>query len=206
VFFWLVVTLQVVSGWSALAAGLSLLPITVLMLLFSPRAGALGERLGPRIPMAVGPLVAAAGVALLAGVGPQAGFLGDVLPGTLLLGAGLTATVTPLTATVLGAVEDDRAGLASGVNNAVARTGGLVLVAVLPTLTGLGGGGFNDPVELAPAFRTAMLICAALLASGGLVAALLLRPAPAPGNRATCPPRHCAVDATPTGLTQRTGR
>lgn len=208
VFFWLVVTLQVVSGWSPLAAGLSLLPVTVLMLLFSPQAGALGERLGPRMPMAVGPLVAAVGVALLAGVGPHAGFVGDVLPGTFLLGAGLTVTVTPLTATVLSAVDDDRAGLASGVNNAVARTGGLVLVAVLPGLTALGGGGFNDPVALAPAFRVAMLICAGLMASGGIVAALLLRPTrtPVSGDRATCPPRHCAVDAPPAGLAQRTGR
>ena len=203
VFFWLVVTLQVVSGWRPLAAGLALLPVTVLMLVFSPRAGALGERLGPRIPMTVGPLVAAAGVALLAGIGPHAGFFGDVLPGTFLLGAGLTVTVTPLTATVLGAVEADRAGLASGVNNAVARTGGLVLVAVLPGLTRLGGGGFGDPVALAPAFRTAMLICAGLMAVGGLVAALLLRPTATAGKSASCPPRHCAVDATPTGVAQR---
>ena len=203
VFFWVVVTLQVVAGWTPLAAGMALLPVTVLMLIFSPQAGALGERLGPRIPMTVGPLAAAAGVALLARIGPHAGFLGDVLPGMVLLGAGLTVTVTPLTATALGAVDDDMTGLASGVNNAVARTGGLVLVALLPDLTGLGGGGFTDPADLAPAFGPAMRICAALMALGGLVAAVALRAAPVARNRATCPPRHCALDATPPGVAQR---
>ena len=178
VFFWLVVTLQVVSGWSALTAGLSLLPVTVLMLLLSPRAGALGDRLGPRIPMTLGPLVGAVGVALLARIGSHASYLTDVLVPVVLLGAGLTLTVTPLTATVLGAVEDGRTGLASGVNNAVARTGGLLLVAVLPALTGLGAGGFADPAVLQPAFRTAMLICAGLLALGGVIAALSIRPLP----------------------------
>lgn len=206
VFFWLVVTLQVVAGWSPLTAGLSLLPVTVLMLLFSPRAGALGDRLGPRIPMTVGPLLAAVGVGLLARVGPDASFLVDVLGPVSLLGAGLTVTVTPLTATVLGAVEEERAGLASGVNNAVARTGGLLLVAVLPVLTGLGTDGFADPAALAPAFTSAMVICAGLLAVGGVVAAGALGPGPTPpsaGEEATCPRRHCAVDTSPVGVTHR---
>lgn len=200
VLFWLVVTLQVVSGWSPLAAGLSLLPVTVLMLLFSPRAGLVGDRLGPRIPMTVGPLVAAVGVALLARVGPDASYLADVLLPVTLLGGGLTLTVTPLTATVLGAVEEERAGLASGVNNAVARTGGLLLVAVLPALTGLGAGGFAEPDALEPAFRTAMLISAALLALGGGVAGLAIRPLTAAAyaeEGPACPRRHCAVDAPP---------
>ncbi|MGA8045072.1 MAG: MFS transporter [Dermatophilaceae bacterium] len=204
VFFWLVVTLQVVAGWSALSAGLSLLPVTVLMLLFSPRAGVIGDRLGPRIPMTVGPLLAACGVALLTRIGRDSD-LTDVLIPVTLLGAGLTLTVTPLTATVLGAVEETRAGLASGVNNAVARTGGLLLVAALPVVTGLSSG-FDDPAALEPAFRTAMLVCAALLAIGGATAALALRPATAEGPRAegpACPPRHCAVDTTPVGVTDR---
>ena len=196
VFFWLVVALQVVSGWSPLAAGLSLLPVTVLMLLFSPRAGAIGDRLGPRIPMTVGPLVSAVGVALLARVGSAPSPFADVLVPVTVLGAGLTLTVTPLTATVLAAVEEDRAGLASGVNNAVARTGGLLLVAVLPAVTGLGTGGFGDPASLAPAYRTAMVVCAALLVAGGLVAAVGLRPSLACHSSAR---RHCAVDAPPLG-------
>ncbi|MDX5319050.1 MAG: MFS transporter, partial [Actinomycetes bacterium] len=167
---------------------------------------ALGDRLGPRIPMTVGPLLAAVGVGLLARLGPDASFLVDVLGPVTLLAAGLTVTVTPLTATVLGAVEEERAGLASGVNNAVARTGGLLLVAVLPALTSLGADGFADPAALAPAFTSAMLICAGLLALGGVVAALTLRPTATPagvGEEATCPPRHCAVDTSPVGVTHR---
>jgi MFS family permease len=204
-----VIALQVVSGWSPLAAGLSLLPVTVLMLLFSPRAGLVGDRLGPRVPMTVGPLVAAAGVALLARVGPDASYLVDVLAPVTLLGVGLTITVAPLTATVLGAVPQEQAGLASGVNNAVARTGGLVLVAVLPALTGLGPRGFAEPADLQPAFRTAMVVCAALLALGGIVAALAIRPVRVPSSPEegpACPPRHCAVDATPMGVTDRSDR
>ncbi len=206
VFFWLVVTLQVVSGWRPLAAGLSLLPVTALMLVFSSRVGQLGDRLGPRLPMTVGPLLGAAGVALLARVGPNASYRADVLLPVTLLGAGLTITVTPLTSTVLGAVEEDRAGLASGVNNAVARTGGLLLVAVLPALTGLGAGGFGDPAALGPAFPTAMLVCAGLLAVAGAVAGLAIRPLPTPptseeGPR--CPRRYCAVDAPPFGVADR---
>jgi predicted MFS family arabinose efflux permease len=206
VFFWLVITLQVVSGWSPLAAGLSLLPVTVLMLLFSPRAGLVGDRLGPRVPMTVGPLAAALGVALLVRVGPDASWVLDVLIPVMLLGVGLTITVAPLTATVLGAAPEGRAGVASGVNNAVARTGGLVLVAVLPAVTGLGSGGFSEPADLAPAFRTAMAFCAALLAFGGVVAALTIGPARGPGpgpEAAAAPHRHCAVDAPPLTATER---
>lgn len=208
IFFWLVVALQVVSGWSALTAGLSLLPVTVLMLLFSPSAGAIGDRLGPRIPMTVGPLVAAAGVALLARIGPEASYLADVLIPVSLLGAGLTLTVTPLTATVLGALDEARSGLASGVNNAVARTGGLLLVAALPALTGLANG-FDDPAALEPAFRTAMLICAALLAFGGGIAALGLGRVTEERTREEGPTfarRHCAVDVTPMGITEKSER
>jgi len=203
VFFWLVITLQVVSGWNPLVAGLSLLPVTVLMLLFSPRAGVLGDRLGPRVPMTVGPLVAAAGVALMIRVGPDAAYLTDVLAPVTLLGIGLTITVAPLTATVLGAVPEEQAGLASGVNNAVARTGGLVLVAVLPALTGLGARGFTEPADLQPAFRTAMAVCAGLLALGGVIAALAIRPARTPARKPEGPARHCAVDAPPMTATDR---
>jgi EmrB/QacA subfamily drug resistance transporter len=203
VFFWLVITLQVVSGWNPLVAGLSLLPVTVLMLLFSPRAGVLGDRLGPRVPMTVGPLVAAAGVALMIRVGPDAAYLTDVLAPVTLLGIGLTITVAPLTATVLGAVPEEQAGLASGVNNAVARTGGLVLVAVLPALTGLGSRGFAEPADLQPAFRTAMAVCAGLLALGGVIAALGIRPARTPARKPEGPARHCAVDAPPMTATDR---
>lgn len=199
IFFWLVVTLQVVSGWDPLSAGLSLLPVTVLMLLFSPKAGAIGDRLGPRVPMTAGPMLAAAGVALLTRVGPDASYLTDVLLPVCLLGAGLTITVAPLTATVLAAVPESHAGLASGVNNAVARTGGLLLVAVLPALTGLSANGFHEPAQLAPAFRTAMITCALLLAAGAVIAAIGLRRHPAAPVSTQEPERrrHCAVDGPP---------
>ena len=200
VFFWLVLTLQVVAGWSPLTAGLSLLPVTVIMLLFSPRAGVLGDRFGPRLPLTAGPLLGAVGVALLARIGSDASYFTDVLLPVACLGAGLTITVTPLTSTALGAVEGDRAGLAGGINNAVARTGGLVLVASLPAVTGLPEGGFGDPAALEPAFRTAMIICAALLALAGGVAAVALGAQPArrrPGRGPKGLMRHCAVDATP---------
>jgi EmrB/QacA subfamily drug resistance transporter len=201
VLFWLVVTLQVVAGWSPLRAGLSLLPITVLMLLFSPKAGVLGDRFGPRLPMTAGALLGAIGVALLSRIGPDASYGVNVLVPVTLLGLGLTLAVTPLTATVLRAVSEERAGLASGVNNAVARTGGLLLVAVLPALTGLGSDGFGDAAALEPAFRTAMLLCAALLATAAAVAVLGIRQ-PAKETGAGCPPRHCALDTTPVGVTE----
>ena len=201
VFFWLVVTLQVVAGWDALAAGLSLMPVTLLMLAFSPRAGVLGDRLGARAMLTAGPLAGALGVGLLSRIGPDPSPVGDVVVPVLLLGIGLTITVAPLTTTVLGAVADDQAGLASGVNNAVARTGGLLLVALLPTLTGLGQQGFGDPAALAAAFRVAMLICSSLFLAGAVVAAVALRAAPPRPGAPSCPRRHCAVDATPLGVT-----
>ena len=206
-FFWLVVTLQVVAGFGPLEAGMSLIPVTLVMLAFSAQAGALGERLGPRIPMAAGPMVAAVGVAALTRVGSGATYLGDVLGPVTLFAIGLTLTVTPLTATALNAVPQQQAGLASGVNNAVARTGGLLLVALLPVLAGLDAHGFSDASTLEPAFRTAMTICATLLAAGGLVSAALIRsprrPEPPPEPELSCPRHHCSVDAPPIGSTSR---
>ena len=178
VLFWLVVALQVVSGFSPLAAGLSLLPVTILMLLLSPRAGVVGDRLGPRIPMTAGPWIAALGVAAMARIGPDSSYVVDVLVPATVLAAGITLTVTPLTATALGSLPATQAGLASGVNNAVARTGGLLIVAALPVLTGLPGEGFGDSSTLEPAFERAMLWCAGLLAVGGTVAGLFLRTPP----------------------------
>lgn len=168
----LVLQLQVSLGWSALAAGAALAPSTLLMLLLSGRSGAAAARTGPRLPLVVGPLVGAAGVALLAGVGPGGTYPVDVLPGVLLLGSGLVVTVAPLTATVLAAAPDALAGTASGVNNAVARSAGLVAVAALPALVGLQGDAYADPSLLTPAFRAAMLVCSGLLVLGALVAAV----------------------------------
>jgi EmrB/QacA subfamily drug resistance transporter len=204
VFFLAGLQLQVVIGFTPLAAGAALLPLTGLMLLLSPRAGALAEAIGPRVPMTVGPVLCAAGLFLLAGVGPGASYVRTVLPGVLVLGLGLSLTVAPLTATALGSVDERHAGVASGVNNAVARAAGLLSVAALPLVAGLGGGALTDPAALAPTYRASMLVCAGLMLAGAAIAAVGI-PSRAPARRGRAePPRrvsparfHCAVTGPP---------
>jgi len=179
------VQLQVGGGWTALQAGAALVPTTIVLLLLSTSAGALATRIGPRLPMTVGPIVCAVGTALLAiSIDRNPSYVVDVLPGVLVFSLGLVLIVAPLTATVLAAVDDRHAGAASGVNNAVARTAGLLAIAVLPLAVGLSGDDYADPVAITAGFRTAMLICAGLLAAGGAIAAIGIRrdvlPAPEP--------------------------
>jgi hypothetical protein len=173
--FLLPVQLQRVAGFSPVEAGSALLPLTAMMLLLSARAGRLAQRIGPRLPMTVGPAVAGVGLALLARVGADASYVTDVLPAVLVFGLGLSATVAPLTATVLGAVPPQRVGVASAVNNDVARTAGLLAVAVLPGLAGLNAAAYADPATFSAGFSRAVLIAAALCASGGLLSWLALR-------------------------------
>lgn len=175
IFFLLVVELQVVAGMSPLLAGTALLPVTVLMLLLSSRGGQLGQRIGPRLPMTIGPLLASAGVLLTLRIGPHASYLIDVLPGVVLLGLGLCLTVAPLTTTVLAAVESRHAGVASGVNNAVARAAGLLAVAVLPVAAGISNDDYRHPDAFDHGFQIAIVLCAGLLAAGGLIAAFTIR-------------------------------
>jgi EmrB/QacA subfamily drug resistance transporter len=170
VFFFLGLELQIVAGFSPLAAGAALLPATVVMLLLSPRAGALGQRIGPRLPMTLGPILCALALVLLAGIDADASYARDVLPGVVLVGLGLALLVAPLTATALGSVDEQHAGIASGVNNAVARAASLLSVAVLPLAAGLGGGSLTDPATLEPTHRAAMLLCAGLLLAGAATA------------------------------------
>jgi len=174
VLFFLVIDLQTVLGYGALQAGLSTLPITVIMLFLAARGGALATRIGPRIPMTVGPLVMAVGVAWLSRLHAGSSYWLDVLPPLVVFGLGLALMVAPLTATVLGAAPDDRAGIASGVNNAVARAGSLFAVAALPALVGLSGDEYDQPATFDAAYGQALLICAALLAAGGLVSWLTI--------------------------------
>lgn len=169
VLFLLVLQLQVTSGYSALQAGLATLPITVVMLLFSSRAAVIASRTGPRLPMSVGPLFCAAGVLLLAFVGRDASYLTAVFPGMLLFAVGLTTLVSPLTTAVLAAAPDRHAGVASGINNAVARAGSLLAVAALPALVGLSGEDYQHASALTDGFRRGELLCALLLLGGGLV-------------------------------------
>ena len=178
VLVFLVLQLQTVAGYGPLQAGLATLPVTVAMLLLAARGGALGARLGPRLPMSVGPLVMAAGTLLLLRVGPSTAYIKDVLPGLTVFGLGLALLVAPLTATVLAAAPDERAGVASGVNNAVARAGSLLAVAALPPVVGLSGGQYADPAAFGAGYRLAVVACAGLLALGGVVSWLAVPAGP----------------------------
>jgi len=194
VFFLLVLQLQVVASFSPLRAGMALLPVTALMLLLSARAGALAQRIGPRLPMTLGPLIAAGGLLLTLRIGPHASYLRDVLPAVAVFGLGLSCMVAPLTATVLGAAPEHLAGTASGVNNAVARSAGLLAVASLPALVGLGGADYTEPGAFGSGFRAAMVICAGLLIVGAVVAAALVRTQPQPAHvMAVDKQSYCAV-------------
>lgn len=170
--FLVVVQLQQSLHYSALAAGLAMLPSTGIMLIGSPLAGALGERAGPRLPMTVGPLIAAAGLALMARIVPGASYVGTVLPAVVVFGVGLAITVAPLTAAVLSAVSETYAGIASGVNNAVSRLAGLVAIAVLPAAAGIDAG---PGQPLGAGFSLAMVITAAICVVGGATALLTIR-------------------------------
>jgi EmrB/QacA subfamily drug resistance transporter len=174
-FVLLVLHLQVVAGFSPLLAGSALLPLTVIMLVFSARVGALAQQIGPRILLTMGPLVSTAGVLLMLRINVDASYALDVLPAVTVFGAGLALTVAPLTATVLDSAADRYAGVASGVNNAVARAAGLLAVAVVPVVAGIGGDDYTDPVTFGASFRTALLIIAGLLVAGALVAFGLIR-------------------------------
>jgi EmrB/QacA subfamily drug resistance transporter len=156
--------LQEVAGWKATWAGLALIPSTALMLALSSRFGALSGRYGPRLFMAMGPAVGAAGYALMLTMGTTVDYWWQLLPGVLVFGLGLSITVAPLTAAILGAVPPDHAGIGSAVNNAVARIAGLVAVAC----AGLVVAGPLDQAGL----RRILMVCVALMLVGALVSAL----------------------------------
>ena len=130
-FFFLVLFLQQVAGYSALEAGTTTIPVTLVMFLFSARFGALADRHGPRFFMGVGPLVAAVGLAFFLRVDADVDYVTDLLPGLLIFSVGLAMTVAPLTATVLADADEHNAGIASGVNNAIARVASLIAIAAV---------------------------------------------------------------------------
>ena len=173
-FFLLVAFLQISMGYTPVEAGAASLPVTLLMLAFSARAGMLAQRIGARIPLTVGPLVIAAGLLMLTGVSPGDEYVTAILPGVVVFGLGLTLVVAPVTATVLAAADTRHSGIASGVNNAVARVGGLLAVAVLPVAAGLTGDSFYDPAKMTDGFHMAMVVCAVLAAAGGAIAWLTI--------------------------------
>lgn len=164
--FLIALQLQQSLGYTALEAGLSLLPFTVIMLFLSRSVGGLVQRTGPRLPMTTGPACAAAGFALLTRATPGAGYLGGVLPGVVVFGLGMAITVTPLTATVLAAVDERHVGAASGANNAISRLASLLAVAVLPLVAGLDATGTG---ALGPGFTRAMLICGGICLLGSVI-------------------------------------
>ncbi len=212
--FLLPIELQIVAHYSPLASGLALLPVTLVMLLFSARSGQLSARIGPRLQMTLGPFVVGAGLALLTRATNPGSYLTQVFPAVLLFAVGLAIVVAPLTATAMGAAPAEHSGIASAVNNVVARAAGLLAVAVLPLAAGLTGAAALSAATLATGFRTAMLIAAAASAAGGVIAALTIR------NPAHTPVQverysrtwHCALgnpplrpDAVPEGRGVGTG-
>jgi EmrB/QacA subfamily drug resistance transporter len=169
-FFLIVVHLQTDLGYSALAAGSALLPVTAIMLVLSSRAGALAQRIGPRWPMTIGPIIVAIALVMLSGIDPGTSYVSGVLPGMLVFGLGLAITVAPLTAAVLAAVDDHHAGIGSAINNAAARIASLLAIAVVPAVAGL-----SD--DFSGGYPKAILISAALAAVGGVIAYLTIRTA-----------------------------
>jgi EmrB/QacA subfamily drug resistance transporter len=197
--FLLPIELQTVSGYSPLQAGVALLPVTGMMLLLSSRLGALATRIGPRLPMTVGPLLVGVGMALLVRV-RGGSYVVDVLPAALVLGLGLAVTVAPLTTTVLAAAPAERAGIASAVNNDIARAASLLAVAVLPAATGLTGASYLQATAFDRGFRSAVLLAGGLAALGGLVSAAGVRNPSALASRpdgGTRAATHCALEAPP---------
>jgi Na+/melibiose symporter-like transporter len=174
-FFFLMLQLQNVLGYSALAAGAAILPVNVIMLTLSPVAGRISTRIGPRIPMTAGAIVAAAGMVLCGFIQPGASYVRVMLPAFVVFGLGLATVVAPLTATVLAAAPERQSGVASAVNNAVARVAGLLAVAILPLLAGVAGLKKAGGTEFAAGYTRAMWITAGFCAIGGLTAFLTIR-------------------------------
>jgi EmrB/QacA subfamily drug resistance transporter len=204
-FFLLVAFLQISMDYTPIEAGAASLPVTLLMLLFSARSGALAQRIGARLPLTVGPLIIAAGLLMLMLVDPGDSYLTSLLPGIVVFGLGLTLVVAPVTATVLAAADARHSGVASGVNNAVARVGGLLAVAVLPLAVGITGDNFYDPEKMTDGFHMAMMICAVLAVLGGILAWLtisstVLHAEPEPGGDTPdqlAEDHFCAINGTP---------
>jgi EmrB/QacA subfamily drug resistance transporter len=196
--FLLPVALQQIAGYSPLDAGLTLLPVTGLMLVLSARSGRLASRIGPRLQMSVGPLVAGIGLLLLARLTGDHHYVSGVLPGVVVLGLGLVITVAPLTSTAMSSAPGEHAGLASAVNNDVARAAGLLAVAVIPVVSGLTGHAYLHPGAFAHGFRIASVITGAMCAVGAGVAALTISNSSEPPTE---PAEHHPLCQTCSGAT-----
>jgi MFS family permease len=199
--FLLATYLQTALGYSPVESGLSLMPVTLLMLVLSAKAGDLASRIGPRRPMTLGPLVVAAGLGLMARIQPGTSYAATVLPAVVVFGLGLALTVAPLTATVLAAADERHAGVASGVNNAVARVAQLLAVAGLPVVAGITGDAYTDPAAFASGFGVAATVTAGLAAVAAAVSWTTISDGVLAGEPAPAPPPekhyHCAAEAPP---------
>ena len=195
--FLLPVELQLVAHYTPLKSGLALVPVTLIMLVFSARSGQLSARIGPRLQMSLGPVVVGAGLALLARATDHGSYWTQVFPAIVIFGIGPAITVAPLTSTAMSAAPAEHSGIASAVNNTVARAAGLFAVAVLPLAAGLTGAAALSPAELADGFRTAVYIAGAASAAGGLLAVLTIRNPARPKAGAAEPecPYACGVGA-----------
>jgi MFS family permease len=183
--FVLPIQLQDITGYSALATGTALLPLTALTLVLSARGGTLSGRYGPRGPLTAGSLICALALVLATRIGAQASYLTDVLPVVVLVGLGIPLVTPAITTTVLSSVPDGLAGIASAVSNGVARVAGLLIVAALPMLARLPQDAADDPVALDHGFDRSMLIGSGLFVIGGLVSYFGLARSPRPRSENT---------------------
>jgi EmrB/QacA subfamily drug resistance transporter len=196
VFFLLVVQLQTSLGYSATAAGAAPIPVTIIMLTLSARVGRLAQRIGPRKPLTVGPIVTAAGMLLMSRIGPDSTYLSDVFPAVVVFGLGLALIVAPVTATALAAVDERHSGVASGVNNAVSRAAQLIAVAALPAIVGIGGSDYSDAQAFSESFGDAMVITAVVAAAGAAVSWFLISDDVLVDDESE-PIYHCGAESTP---------
>jgi EmrB/QacA subfamily drug resistance transporter len=207
VIFLFVAFLQVTLGYSAVQAGAATLPITVLLLALSSPSGAIAQRIGPRIPLAAGAVLAGAGLLLMARIHPGDGYLTGVLPSLAVFGVGLGTLITPITATVLASVDSRHSGIASAVNNALSRLGQMIAVAALPLAAGLSGSAFEDPARMAAGFPVAMAVAAGASFAAALLAWTTISndalsrsgtgTGPGPQELPRSLTRHCPVAGTP---------
>lgn len=158
------------GGYSPTQAGLALLPFSIVIGTVSRLAGRLSERIGPRWPLTIGPIITGAGFALLVRADPQASYWTSVLPGMAVIALGMAGAVAPLTTAVLSSVDDRHTGTASGFNSAIARTGGLIATALAGAVIAV------SPAQIASAFHIAAIVAAGFAAAAGIVAFLTLKP------------------------------
>ena len=192
--------LEIVAGYSPVVAGSALVPVTVVTLLLSDASGRLAQRIGPRPQIVAGCLVCAAASGLAVHIGSHASYWTAVLPVAVLFGLGLASLLPPLTASAMNSAPDSEAGLASGVNNAVARVAGLLWIAALPPITGLTGAVYTNPAQFRSSFGQVSWICAAAFASAAVLAAIFIkrssRPVPARSALIQTPMPHLACPVT----------